>query len=148
MSIPLSNQQLVIALILVGYLAWEIYILFTAFASLRWRSATGKVVSSNVEDERDNEGFVMGFAPRVRYRYQVGAKSFESTRYSYQGVAFSRVEDARAQIRDLSKGADVEVFYDPKSPSRAVMVRGYGVGNFVYIGALVAFLLMTLNGAM
>ena len=66
----------------------------------------------------------------VEYAYKVGQKEFIGKRISYQVFAnFPLNTDNPEQLRNRR----VPVFYDAANPSRAVLERGIGIGNFFFL---------------
>ena len=112
----------------IGYFAWEIYLLWLGSLSKNWPATTCTILESFV-DEEDNDGVV--YLPKVRYSYKVGTKIYQSSRFSYQSLSLTTLGEASDFLRGISKGKTVPVFYDPKSPSRSVLLRGYNSRNFL-----------------
>lgn len=105
----------------------------------KWARTTGEIIASQVDvpqthtsdDETD-------CTPRVRYRYTVDGKSYESDR-----IAFRRQPDttrmiAGQVIAKYPAGAKVDVLYDPKRPKNAVL-KGAGANQPALWVLLVVF---------
>jgi hypothetical protein len=63
----------------------------------------------------------------VRYAYEARGRGYESERVSvgsHAGTTSSDPGEARGWVRRYPAGAEVDVWFDPSDPSRAVLVRG------------------------
>jgi hypothetical protein len=127
--------------------------LLEAAASRRWPSVPGRVVSSDVTDvsrkvQTGDEPEKLVHEHRVEVRYE----------YTLKGVLFSGIDlgEAPEQSTDerwaheraakFPKGAEVQVFYSPKDPTRSVLEPGIRAASWV--GVLVALALMATGIAM
>lgn len=113
LAILLLATGMVVALdIAVG---WGIY---RQWRSEDYASTTGVLLRSEVHERRsDGRTYRRG---DLHYRYEVDGRTYEGTRYRFgvfsgRGVGFARSHEV---------GDDVEVFYDPYAPGRALLSPG------------------------
>ncbi len=113
-----------------------------------WQSTEGRV-TANIVRERVHRGKRLGrdrnrsadsraveYFPSATYEYQVGSRTFTSSRYGLgQGMPSFRTEEAaRAHLNaGFTGGSTVTVHYDPKDPSSAVLTIGSSP-VFFYLG--------------
>ena len=112
-----------------------------------WSHATGRVLASRVEEEHggaEEQGY-----PRyrfdVRYSYEVRGRTYESDQVWYGSASAPASQDRdwhRQWAERFPAGREVDVWYDPADPRRAVLVRGAPRGQlaaYLVVGmALVA----------
>ncbi|HGY91817.1 MAG TPA: DUF3592 domain-containing protein, partial [Planctomycetes bacterium] len=101
-----------------------------------WAKTTGTILKKGVLDS-DRSGR-HEFTPRVTYTYDVGGRTHEGHVISRELAGrYPSRREAEAQIEAFEPGADVDVYYDPDSPSRSCLVPGdHGDGiAFMLTGA-------------
>lgn len=101
--------------------------LLRAAASTRWASAPGAVVSSELvqRESRGGDGPAgVRFSARVRYRYQVGERTYESERVALDEVPRRADTAPRGTVERYAPGSQVTVRYDPRAPEQAVLEPG------------------------
>jgi hypothetical protein len=81
----------------------------------------------------DSEGRHSVFA---HYTYAVDGRTFEGRRVSFRPMALLPLGEALELMHGLRKGSEVDVYYDPARPERAVMIPGSGTGNIVLLATL------------
>lgn len=90
-------------------------------AAQDWPATRGVVLTSEVVDP----GGESGWRARVVYRYEVGGRVYENSRIA---VAVEHGNQSlHAQERLAARfpaGAEVPVYYDPRNPSDAALVKG------------------------
>ena len=130
-----------------GHLAWHARTMQLAFASRHWRSTQGTIQQCYVGENRNllswfnrdpddsrDDGY---HTTNIRYTYRVGTQQFVSTRLSYQPTRALMFADAVGQLQGLLAGREVEVFYDPLQPSRAVILPGPSHDNAIRMAVAV-----------
>jgi hypothetical protein len=118
--------------------AWKIHL---GQASTLWERTTGVLHKVWVADsvdlylgEQDPFGDHEGtHSVHAHYRYQVGTQWYDSKRLTYRLARWIRFREALAMIDGLRVGREVEVWYDPRKPSRAVLIPGSSTGNIVML---------------
>jgi Protein of unknown function (DUF3592) len=110
-----------------------------------WSKASGKIVAATVSrpqviasDDNDDDNTV-----EIRYRYRVGDKDFESTRVKFGGHAAMSQIAADQLVARYPQGAGVDVYYDPKTPSHAVLEPGNKSNPAALIVFLVVFVVIS-----
>jgi hypothetical protein len=101
----------------------------------------GRVVVSRVEEiPAPAEEGGPKFAAVFRYAYDVRGRTYESDQVSFgasPGATATDPQEARRWVERHPAGSEVEVWYDPADPRRAVLVRGVSsaqVGLGVILG--------------
>lgn len=104
-----------------------------------WARTTGRIVSSTVSRPAlVGKGDETRATVEVRYQYHVGDKDYEGDRIRFGGRSGTSAVIADRIAAKYPPGAVVDVYYNPKSPSRAVLEPG-DKGN---VTALIAFLIV------
>lgn len=88
-------------------------------ARRRYVSVEGVVTASEVETRRDSEGAT--YRPRVAYDYRVAGVEYRGTRYAVFDFLSSGSRYAHTVVREHPVGAVVEVYYDPRDPTKAAL---------------------------
>ena len=94
--------------------------------SMSWPSTEGTITKLNFVDHSDADSPAgTSFIVKLQYSYQVDGKSYTSKQIN-QGVWHWMVDQkGRKWFEKNSKvGTQVEVFYNPTSPSEAILIRG------------------------
>ncbi|QKD06523.1 DUF3592 domain-containing protein [Mesorhizobium loti R88b] len=129
---------------LITFLKWR-----EVRALSHWLPTPGKIMSSRVEAREVRSSGVgsdssdtteMRNFPAITFEYKVGAKKFQSSRYSVkENLGNFEVTETLAQF---PRGADVTVFYNPADPSKAVIERTMPDGAFKFMFQLSAGLVI------
>lgn len=108
-------------------MAWNTHQTFSAAWEVRsWQSVPAQVLEAQLDRRRDSEGSET-YAVRVRYRYQVGAQTYESQRVGLDAQGHSdNVGDWHAQWhRRLqaaqSSGQALTAWVNPREPAQALL---------------------------
>ena len=82
-------------------------------------TTTGTIIEAPAGDDSQAK-------PTVRYRYTIGGREYESTRF-VPGLLMDYVEDTRDRLRDMkyAVGQQVTVYYNPGNPSQARLKYGW-----------------------
>ncbi|KGQ19719.1 DUF3604 domain containing protein [Lysobacter dokdonensis DS-58] len=126
-------------LIILGLLALaarEVWHLRLGFASLHWMHTTGTLQHIWQESDigpADSDGRHSVYA---HYTYSVDGRAYEGRRLSYRPMALVPFAEAMDLLYGLRKGSEIDVYYDPARPERAVMIPGTGTGNIVGLATL------------
>ncbi len=111
------------ALILAGHHLWGLGRETRSYTRTR-----GRIVRADVEEiPRTSEEGGPQFRPVVRYAFEVGGRRYESERVSIgsaTGSGTSDPGDARRLVGRYPSGTEVDVWFDPRDPRRAVLVTG------------------------
>ncbi|WP_204138379.1 DUF3592 domain-containing protein [Halomicronema sp. CCY15110] len=111
----------------------------SALASYTWPSTPGLVqaVTSNLYYSESN-GSIKTYSYTVAYQYEVAEISYTGDRYSLGAgpTASQQQYDSHAEAQRAGKaayppGSEVTVYYDPKTPTAAVLQPGANWGTYV-----------------
>jgi len=131
--------------------------------SHQWPSINGKILSSEVNQEREFTGNTKGsrisetrikFYPIIKYSYIVAERDYQSERITLgahpriRGTIMdiississnSKLEWAQKIVDKYPIGADVKVFYDPNSPKEAILEPGGRNFGVIFSGLIAAW---------
>ncbi|WP_166442820.1 DUF3592 domain-containing protein [Phragmitibacter flavus] len=106
--------------------------LWPAMRSTSWPSVEGRVVATRVVSEYHSKGARP--AVGVVYRYEVDGMEYRGERFSHSSATpgVPEADEARARqefgtqaaFAAWQPGKRVRVYYDPKDPAQAVLMRG------------------------
>ncbi len=102
-----------------------------AKASLQWPSVPGVVLSSELRVDRGSGNDPTTFTPVVTYSYVVNGQPLQCAKVRYSSTTSKKV------LAKYPKGCPVQVFYNPQSPSTAVLERGGSTGLMMFAGVAV-----------
>jgi hypothetical protein len=126
-------------LILIGAVLsiFGVFFLRTAFASYGWPSAPGTVQAINASLYRSEYGGNRRtYVYQVTYSYAVNEIAYTGDRYSLgEGPTASRPYDTAREAERAGKeayppGSEIPVYYDPQTPTAAVLKRGTNIGTY------------------
>jgi hypothetical protein len=111
-----------------------------ATASLSWPTTTATVLSSEVVErvEKDSEGDdTTWYVPTVRYRYEVGGRTYEGARLRFGDIKQHSEKAAAGMIAPYRAGAAISVRYDPAKPSESTIeTKKPGLGAPIFVGGI------------
>jgi len=91
-------------------------------ASKTGRSIDAIVLSSQVRSmHAGGIGRSVTYYLDVKYRYTVNEKAYVSDNFSYMGTTFNDYGKAAAALKKFHEGHKIKVFYNPATPSQAVI---------------------------
>jgi hypothetical protein len=90
--------------------------------AIRFPSAEGVMISSEVTRHSDSDGSTHGVA--MGYSYTVAGREYEGHLYRYDKSASSDSAWAQRAVSERPPGRKVPVFYNPHNPEDAVLVPG------------------------
>ena len=130
-------------LALAGYELWRIHM---GLESRNWPQVTGTLKKIWQEDDTlhdvdDAEGTHSIYA---RYRYKVGTRWYDGRRLSYGVTSRVRFNEALDLLHQLRSGGEVDVYYDPGKPQRAVLYPGSSAGNVVLLATWIVGATLTM----
>ena len=108
-----------------------------AYNTQDWIEATCLVVSSEVEIGTGSEGETT-YTPVIRYTYQAGGRSYESTRYDLSPFSARGSNASAAIVARFPPNTRVPCFIDPDEPENALLDRSFfdftsGIGAFLLV---------------
>ena len=113
--------------------AWHIQL---GFASLQWSHTVGTLERIWQESDSGDPRTEARHAVFARYTYAVDGRAYRGRRVSYRMMSQLPLGEALEVMHGLRKGSEVDVYYDPARPGRAVMLPGSGTGNIVALATL------------
>ena len=85
-----------------------------------WPSTEGTVSATNIR--RYNDEGTIRFAPEVDYEYQVAGQTHKSSQIRPEVfISFLDEDEAKRFLQKYAAGNKVQVFYDPATPTKAVI---------------------------
>jgi hypothetical protein len=106
-----------------------------------WKSTTCEIVSSRVY--RQTYGRYPDFRLDITYRYTVGGRAYVGTRYKLVIVSSNGYGGMADIVARLLPGTRTECWFDPASPSEAVIDRGLSAS---LLGGLVPLIFVIAGG--
>jgi hypothetical protein len=142
---PSSPYRLILGLAIFSLVSGSALLMFgliflkDAYASQSWPIAQGTVNRVNINRDRatDSSTPTYDYTYTVVYGYEVDGNRYQGDRYSLgDGSTASRTyrerQEAIAAAEDhYSIGQPIDVYYDPNSPTEAVLKPGANIGTFV-----------------
>ena len=122
-----------------GLCLWELYKIFFGVASRGWKRTTCKILKAYVDEHRDRETDTVRYSTHALYAYSVKGRTYECRRLTFRATRGLVHTDALDMLRGITQGRQVDAFYDPRHPSRAVLIRGISINNFVHLLLAFAF---------
>ncbi len=104
----------------------------------RFGATRGEVLESAVVNQGKTDDF------RIRYRYSADGTAYEGTGLRFGGGSGESGDWAVRTKSRYPVGSPVEVFYDPSSPARSVLVRGIEGVDLFALQFLTPFVLVML----
>jgi hypothetical protein len=86
-------------------------------AAAQWPKTRGRILSSAIQRDRDSDGEYQDVL-RLTYEYAVAGGMLRGDRVSISG---SGSGSSKAKLARYPAGEEVDVFYDPKKPTSAVL---------------------------
>jgi hypothetical protein len=127
-------------LLALGWCLWELYKMFFGVASRGWKRTTCKILKAYVDEHRDRETDDVRYSAHVLYAYSVHGRTYQCRRLTFRATRGLVHSNALDLLKGMVQGRQVDAFYDPRRPSRAVLVRGICINNFVHLLLALAFL--------
>jgi hypothetical protein len=104
-----------------------------------WPSAQGVIDSSRLEEMMHSGGHP-DWRVYLGYHFLVDDVRYEGTRFTSTGEFYGDEVNARAVVAENRPGQVVQIFYDPRDPSNAVLRPGLDSRQyFVFFSFLVVF---------
>ena len=113
-----------------GLIAGSVASARKAKESLEWPSVPGTVLSSQLVP--DTSGDIATFRPVVTYSYVVNGQALRCDRVHYSSTTSKKV------LTKYPQGSTVQVFFDPRAPSTAVLEQGGSTRTMLFVGIAVA----------
>jgi len=100
---------------------------YAGVQSENWPTAPGTVLVSEVLRIPGHGRVAHGYRGHVEYRYRIGTRAYVGDRVSFgrEWVLGDGSEDAHRVVTRFQGAQDVQVYYDPSDPDRAVLDPGW-----------------------
>jgi hypothetical protein len=112
-------------LLIGGMVVWALVLGVRAFKKIKesknWPKTSGIITQSSVETGFVNREFIA--SPKVTYEYEVDGQRYTSSQLSVIEWNSADVASARERAEKFRPGQRVDVYYDPKNPSFAILNR-------------------------
>lgn len=110
-----------------------------------WPGATGKIVESKVSRssgrrEPRSRSTDRDYTVDVRYSYEVDGQKFEGDRLRRVNQSH-KWSSAKKEQSLFPPGKEVQVYYDPKTPSQSVLIKGIGLSWMMMALGLMALVI-------
>ncbi len=96
----------------------------------RWTRVRGTVTGSFIAEGKTVDG-PSSYAPEIQYTYEFEGRKFFGERISVIGTSAQHRGHAREVLARYPVGASVDVYVDPRKPSRAVLEPGVSWGSLL-----------------
>ena len=106
-----------------------------------WRPIPAKVLKAYIDESRDSESGEVTYSANIEYSYKVSGTIYTSSILSYSNTFGLSQEQAIKMLTGITMGREITAYYNPRSPSEAVVIQGHDEPSFVYLAlAFVALL--------
>ena len=143
----IANLPQILAVIAGTIFLWPVRTVRLAMASSTWRPTKGLVLKSYLDESSPDDGGDVTHSAHVRYSYKIASNRYESTRLTYRPTSGLMFSDALSLLDGITQGREVAVFYNPRNPSRAVLVPGSSTDGVVHLGLSFVLFAVTLWAA-
>ncbi len=114
----------------IGLALWGLNVLEQSRVSENWPSTNGEVVTSEVREERDEDGTT--YYGDVTFQYVINDRRYTADTVSFGQYGGSRKHAAEIVSR-YRPGARVPVYYDPEAPQTAVLEPGVTWSSYLLL---------------
>lgn len=112
---------------------WAIPTMHNAFASRSWPSVEGKVTTSQLITDTDSDG-VKTYKAGIAYEYSIHGEMQKGVRVGFSDYGSSNISHAQSILTKYPIGAQVDIYYNPKSVQMAVLEPGVEFSTFLAAG--------------
>jgi hypothetical protein len=105
-----------------------LYWLLKSLRSRQWPTGPGRIIASQVAAETEitsrefgDREVITRDKPKIRYRYTVEGRPFESARIRWVSRKWGFTDPVRRTVAKYPLDQPVSVYYDPKHPANAVL---------------------------
>jgi hypothetical protein len=97
-----------------------------------WPTAAGKIIESKVSGSSGrrspgSRSTDWDYTVDIRYSYEVDGQKFEGDRLRYGNESHNSWTSAKDEQSLYPPGKAVQVYYDPTTPNRSVLIKGIGL---------------------
>lgn len=105
--------------------------------SLKWSTTDGVIISSEVQEHKDDDSTT--YQANVRYQYTVRAQPYFSDQVSFGQYGSGDPDHARSIVRRYPTGQKVSVHFNPVDPQKSVLEPGDSGASYLLLGAGTVF---------
>ena len=121
-----------------GGLGYTVISILRSIIALGWSEARGEITRAAIDESCDSDG--CSYKPLIEYKYDVYGKEYHSKRFAF-GYAMSGFCFLAEMIYNKYKNHPmVTVYYNPKNPKSAVLLRGVRIFQLVNLAFFGTFL--------
>jgi hypothetical protein len=113
--------------------------------SRHWPIVPGVVLDSQVNSYTDDEGTRM-YGVAITYRYEVDGYEFSGNRRTFGEFNSNNRGRAERIVAQYLPGSDVQVYYDPDDPTKAVLEPGTNSTSILFLLLPLIFIGLGLAG--
>jgi hypothetical protein len=116
--------------------------------SKSWPKTNGVIIESTIQSEwvRSGSGRIYVVCPKVIYEYQVDGKNYTSSQLALIEHNSADENLARGKAEKYSPRQYVEVYYNPRKPSFAVLEMGGSSDDRLSYGIIVLGITLAISG--
>jgi len=121
-----------------GGLVYTFISIFRSIFALGWSEAKGEITRAAIDEDCDSEGCT--YKPLIEYKYVVYGKEYYSKRFAFGYIMSSFRFLAKMIFNKYKNHPIVTVYYNPKNPNSAVLLRGVRIFQLVNLTFFYVFL--------
>ena len=135
----MTTPHVLLILAAAAKLLWQLRAMHLGLASRHWKHTHGKVLKCYVGEFNFSFSLGEGDGPdegdnhtaNILYIYTVGAQEFTSKRLTYRPTSGLLYSGATDYLQGIMSGREIDVYYDPRNPSRSVIIPGTSDDNAI-----------------
>ena len=119
--------------------------IFLGIASNSWHPATATIEDIKILPKKNADNDVL-FTPKIAYRFKTKSGLWvKAKRFTYRTLSSLDYSTALGYINRIRVGAECKIYYNPKRPKQAVVLRGVNMFNFLESTIYFGFMFLTIN---
>ncbi|MCH8905581.1 MAG: DUF3592 domain-containing protein [Candidatus Heimdallarchaeota archaeon] len=139
-------KDILIAIIAIGVTYYSLKLLIIARNSNKWLPVDGKVIRSRTSWKSTSESG--GYVHDFEYGYDIAGVKYVSRRKKFGNIAWNgTLAHVHNLVEKYPEEIDVQVYYDPETPTNAVLQPGATTLHYFFLlaGPLVFLILRPIN---
>ena len=116
-----------------GGLGYTVISILRSIIALGWSKTKGEITRIAIDEDCDSDGCV--YKPLIEYKYDVHGKVHQSKRFAFGYMMSNSRFLAKMIYNKYNYSSIITVYYNPKNPRSAVLLRGvriFHLVNFVF----------------
>lgn len=110
--------------------------------AMSWPTTAAIVVASSIDTTQSTVSSSTKYSPRISYTYYLNGQKYTSDRIDFGGKTSSNFSYAKNIVSRYPLNGDIEIRYNPRKPTEAVLEAAVGWGFFISLGLGLVFLLV------